>query len=176
MATLAEQFMEKQATVAQEIFAKTKREIPISARRGGAEIMAAGKPSVLKRLSNAMHNVRGAASNVDNAVGKAGFKMGEGVQHATLPAGGKVVGKASMVGKDVGQAMKDSPRATGYGALGVGALAAGAGALTLKKLLAKKSVGNRLAGAFKKNRGAVAAGAAGAAGLAGLAAFRKKDK
>lgn len=65
-------------------------------------------------------------------------------------------------------------RAAGLGAAGTAVV--GGGALALRKMMAKKSLGARLGGAFKKNRKAIAIGAgAGAAGLAGLAAYKKRQ-
>lgn len=57
-----------------------------------------------------------------------------------------------------------------------GAALLGGGALALKKLMAKKSLGQRLVGAMKKNRKALIGGGAAAGGLAGLAAYKKSQK
>jgi hypothetical protein len=56
-----------------------------------------------------------------------------------------------------------------------GAALLGGGALALKKLMAKKSGGQRLVAAMKKNRAALIGGGAAAGGLAGLAAYRKNQ-
>lgn len=81
-----------------------------------------------------------------------------------------LAGKGDWDAKGVGYLR----RAAGQGAAATAI--AGGGALALRKLMAKKSLGARLGGAFKKNRKAIAIGAgAGAAGLAGLAAYKKRQ-
>lgn len=81
-----------------------------------------------------------------------------------------------IVGRGAGAPMAQyARRAAGQGA--VAGAAATLGGVALHKLLAKKkTVGQKLVGALKKNRAAIGAGAAGAAGLAGLAAYRKNQK
>lgn len=83
--------------------------------------------------------------------------------------------KAMNAAGSMGPHTRGTAQGVGAGTIAAGGAALGGAALLARKLM-KKSPGEKLVGALKKNRGAIAAGGAGAAGLGALAAFRKKDK
>ena len=104
------------------------------------------------------------------SVGK-GAAIGTATAAQKAPAGSAI----RNAGNAAADTMIKNKGATGGAAYAAGGAALGGAALLARKLM-KQSPGQKLVGALKKNRGAIAAGGAGAAGLGALAAFRKKDK
>jgi len=109
--------------------------------------------------------IHGKARNLGGAAAKAVAPTRKAVQEGAFSAAIRRSGAAAMA---------RNKAATGYGIAGGGAALLGGGALLARKLLKKKSLGQKLIAAMKRNKGAIAAGAAGAAGLGALAAYQKR--
>ena len=81
----------------------------------------------------------------------------------------------AVSGGALGRADMKARTATGLGLGSLGAIGGvlGGAGLAAKKLMAKKTMGQKLIGALKANRKALAIGGGAAAGLGGLAAYKK---
>jgi hypothetical protein len=88
---------------------------------------------------------------------------------------GPVTARSSQMAENFLQKGRNARMDAGLGAaaaLGAAGLVGGAG-MAAKKLLAKKTMGQKLISALKANRKALAIGGGAAAGLGGLAAYKK---